>query len=209
MTPVAVTKMTSLSNKKTKPLFLCDVDDVVADFVQGFNAAVIATGVRDIKMDHVHTTWDLSKSLKLTKSEDQKVYSLVDMPGFASRLNPCVGAVDGVKKIMQVADVIWVTHELESSPTWVYDRRLWLEKYFGEGQKIVNTSEKYAVDGDYFLDDKPAHCAAWHAQHPRKMAMMWATGRNGTDAPEGVALIGDWKVVLDTIKLTANTLAEL
>lgn len=186
--------------------FLCDVDDVVMDYVQGFVSAVMVTGVRNIKHDHAFDDWDLSKSLKLTEEEDNKVYSLINMPGFASMLHPLPGAVEGVKKIMKIADVIFVTSPLKSSPTWAYDRRLSLEKHFGEDVKICSTAEKYAVDGDFLNDDKPDHCAEWQAEHPEGTALLWSTGRNLANPPHGVAIVGNWPLVYELVKARSNVL---
>lgn len=197
------------SPSENKPRFLSDVDDVVGNYVQAFVSAVVALGIRNIKHDHAFDDWDLSKSLKLTKGEDDAVYSLINLPGFAQRLNPCEGAIHGMKQIMQLCDVLWVTSPLSTSPTWAFDRQQWLDHYFGVGQKVVSTHEKYAVDGLYFLDDKPEHTKLWHAEHPMKVAMLWATGRNTMrGVPEGVLLVHSWKDVLEIVKLTANTLGK-
>lgn len=200
------------TSRSEKPRFLCDCDDVVVNYVQGFVSAVIATGVRDIKHDHKFDEWDLSKSLKLTEEEDNQVYSLINMPGFAQRLNPCPGAVEGMKEVMKLCDVIWVTSPLRSSPTWAFDRQHWLDAHFGGEQKVCSTHEKYAVDGLYFLDYKPEHTELWHKEHPMKMSMLWSTGINtarGVGVPSDVVLVDNWQVVLDLIKVTANTLAKL
>ena len=189
-----------------KPVFLCDVDDVVVDYVEGFTAAVITSGVRNITMSHTYDEWDLSKSLKLTKEEDQKVYALINMPGFAARLNPCAGAVDGIKRIQRIADVCWVTSPLRSSPTWAFDRREWLEHYFGEEQKIISTSEKHRVDGDFLLDDKPDHCKKWQHAHPLGNALLWSTGRNTRAVPDGVLLVNTWPMVLELVRTRAKLL---
>lgn len=190
---------------RSRPRFLCDVDDVLASYVQGFTAAVIATGVRSILMDHPYDDWDLSKSLKLTDEEETKVYSLINSPGFASMLMPCAGAVDGLKAVMKVADVLFVTSPLKSSPTWAYDRRRWLEKYFGEeqGRKIISTSEKYAVDGDFLLDDKPEHCIEWQAEHPAGTALLWATGRNLAGKLIH-STVNSWELVYELVNLKAK-----
>lgn len=192
---------------RTKPRFLCDVDDVVANYVQGFVAAVLATGVRNIKMDHPFDEWDLSKSLKLTEEEDNKVYSLINMPGFASMLQPLPDAVEGVTKIMEIADVIFVTSPLRSSPTWAYDRNLWLTKLFGEDSKVVSTHEKYTVDGDFLCDDKPKHCTLWQEEHPMGMAMMWSTGRNVKHLPLGIPLVGNWDLAYKLVERRAGVMA--
>lgn len=192
---------------RNRPRFLCDVDDVLANYVQGFVSAVIATGVRPgLSQNHKFDEWDLSKSLKLTDEEDDKVYSLINMPGFATMLNPLPGAVEGVTKIMEIADVFFLTSPLKSSPTWSYDRRLWLEKLF-EDAKIVSTSEKHTVDGDFLCDDKPVHCEEWQAEHPMGMSLMWATGRNEGQLPLGVALVGNWPLVYKLVEVRAKAMA--
>lgn len=195
---------------RSRPRFLCDVDDVLANYCQGFTACVISTGVRNIKMDHPYDDWDLSKSLGLTDEEEAKVYSLINMPGFATMLQPCPGAVDGLKKVMEMADVLFVTSPLKSSPTWAHDRRLWLEKYFGDeqGKKIVSTHEKYAVDGDFLLDDKPEHCAGWSAEHLMGIPLLWSTGRNTAKIPNGVALVGNWLLVYELVKTRADMMRK-
>ncbi len=182
------------------------MDDVLADFVQGFTSAVLATGVRKLSPDHPYNEWDLSKSLNLSEEEDNKVYSLINMPGFATMLSPLPEAVAGLKKVMKIADVLFVTSPLKSSPTWAHDRRLWLEKQFGEeqGEKIVSTSEKYAVDGDFLLDDKPEHCSAWSKEQPTGMALLWATDRNNGPDAVGLTRVNNWDLVYELVKLRAQ-----
>lgn len=182
---------------RTRPRFLCDVDDVLANYKQGFIAAVNASGVRSLTYDHVFTDWDLSKSLGLTEEEDDKVYSLINLPGFAANLNPMPGAVEGVKKIAMVADVIFVTSPLKTSPTWTYDRMAWLKKQFGDeqGEKIISTAEKHAVDGDFLCDDKPAHCTEWQAEHPLGVAILWITPQNLRMAPKNITGMASWDMV--------------
>ena len=189
------------STFRTRPRFLCDVDDVICNYKQGFIAAVNASGVRQLKPDHVFTDWDLSKSLGLTDTEDDKVYALINLPGFAQNLSPLPGAIEGVKKIMEIADVLFVTSPLKTSQTWGYDRMHWLQKYFGEeqGKKVVSTSEKYAVEGDFLLDDKPGHITEWQAQHPRGHAILWITPQNMHMAPKNMVGLASWGMVFGAV----------
>jgi 5'(3')-deoxyribonucleotidase len=181
---------------------LCDVDDVLANYKQGFIAAVNASGVRQLKPDHVFTDWDLSKSLGLTEEEDDEVYMLINQPGFAQNLAPLPGAVDGVRKIMEIADVLFVTSPLKTSPTWGYDRMHWLQKYFGEelGKKVVSTAEKHAIDGDFLCDDKPDHVVQWQAEHPRGRAILWITPQNMRMAPRDVFGLASWGMVYAVVE---------
>lgn len=192
---------------RTKPRFLCDVDDVLANYKQGFIAAVNYSGVRQLKPDHVFTEWDLSKSLGLTKEEDDEVYSIINLPEFAFNLVPFPGAVEGVRAIMKVADVQFVTSPLKTSPTWAYDRMRWLQKYFGEeqGVKITSTHEKFMVDGDFLCDDNPEHCVAWQAQHPTGTALLWLTPQNLHMAQKTKVLgLASWGMVYSVVEGLAN-----
>lgn len=103
--------------------------------------------------------------------------------------------------------MFFVTSPLKSSTTWSYDRRLWLEKYFGEDAKIVITHEKHTVDGDFLCDDKPAHCSEWQAEHPIGMALLWSTGRNAGQLPPGVPLVGNWDLVHKLVETRAKAMA--
>lgn len=196
-----MTMATMKSPFRKRPRFLCDVDDVICNYKQGFIAAVNASGVRQIKSDHVFTNWDLSKSLGLTDEEEDKVYALINMPSFALNLAPLPGAVEGVKRIMEIADVLFVTSPLKTSPTWSYERMHWLQKYFGEepGEKVISTHEKYAVEGDFLLDDKPDHVVEWQAQHPRGHAILWITPQNMRMAPKDVSGLASWGMVLGVV----------
>lgn len=203
--------MTTQSPFRDRPRFLCDVDDVLANYKEGFISVVNITGVRKLKPDHRFTEWDLSKSLGLNEEEDNKVYSLINMPGFASMLNPCPGAVEGVQAIMEVADVQFVTSPLKTSPTWAYDRMVWLQKYFGEeqGVKITSTHEKYMVDGDFLCDDKPEHCTQWQAAHPMGVAILWLTQQNLRMAPRDILGLAEWGMVKEIVAGRAQLMKKL
>ena len=191
---------------RKRPRLLADVDDVQANYKQAFIAAVNASGVRQLKPDHVFTEWDLSKSLGLTEEEDAKVYALINMPGFARNLNPFPGAIEGVKKIMEIADVLFVTSPLKSSPTWSYDRMEWLKSYYGDeqGQKVVSTGEKYAVDGDFLVDDKPDHVVSWQEVHPMGTAILWLTPQNMRMAPKNIIALASWDMVFYAVAARAK-----
>ena len=182
---------------RNKPRFLCDVDDVLANYKEGFIGAVNVSGVRVLKPDHVFTQWDLSKLLGLTDEEDDKVYALINQPGFAFNLNPFPGAIEGVQKIMEFADVQFVTSPLKTSPTWAYDRMHWLQKYFGEeqGAKVISTHEKYMVDGDFLCDDKPDHCVEWQGAHPAGMSILWLTPQNLRMVPKHILGLSNWDMI--------------
>lgn len=193
----------------SKPTVLVDVDDVVVSFTRGFTAAVIATGVRDIDFDYPYSEWDLSKSLQLTKQEDDQIYALINMPGFASSLAPIPGAVENVKKLMTTCEVYFVTSPLDSSPTWAHDRQESLNSLFGkEHARVVSTHFKATVGGDILVDDKPDNTAAWADAHPGGTAVLWLTGRNSKSVYKpNVLRTNNWQSVHDAAARYAKVYA--
>lgn len=194
--------MTSPSESK-RPRVLVDVDDVVANFLQLFASALNATGVRKIPNGWQRTKWDLAEEFNLTKDEEKMVYDLLTLPGVAMHMHPMPGAIEGVKKVMEVADVYFVSAPLKESPTWVYDRQGWLIKHFGEeqGKKFAPVHDKFIIYGDYLVDDKPANCEEWQAAWPGSRALFWAT-TSTQDPTSKIHHVYDWDQVLTWLQLT-------
>lgn len=180
---------------------LIDVDGVLADFRQLFISAVMATGVRAIDYTWRPDQWDLSKALKLTKKEDDAVFSIINAAGVADDyLQPFPGAVEGVRRVAQYASVYFVTAQLRTSPTWVYDRDRWLIRHFGkeQGEKVVYTDHKYVVCGDYLVDDKPENCREWAAAWPSGFALHW-TASYAKVEPDLLA-VSSWEQILGVVR---------
>src|SRR5665213_2564077 len=141
----------------------CDVDGVVTNYTQMYLNAVRIGAGRDIPQDWKPPSWDLDECLGLTSDEKDKAYRLMNGPGMAGLINPYPDAVAGIKALMDVADVFFVTSSLKSSPTWDYDRRKMIVKVFGEeaAEGLTFTDHKYTFGADMFIDDKPDHCEEW------------------------------------------------
>lgn len=137
-----------------------DVDGVVANFTDLFLNAIRTATNRDIPKDWKPPKWDIEEALGLTKAERVATSKLISAAGVASYIAPYPGAVEGIKKLTKIADVFFVTSPLKSSPTWCYDRVVWLTKYFGEelADRVDFTWHKYAFAADILVDDKPSNC---------------------------------------------------
>lgn len=168
-----------------KPTVLLDVDGVVANFVD--------ETLRKLKIhfsvvaDHDASDWpvwsmaDYSGFRQLCFSNERpepKVISAMlsavwTQPTFAAGISPYEGALDGVKSLMEIADVYFVTSPIWTSETWTYDRALWLRTYFDiDNSHIIFTSSKHLVRGDIFIDDKPETVEKWK-QHNQGLAAVW------------------------------------
>lgn len=168
-----------------KPTVLLDVDGVVANFVEAtlrrleeeFN--VIANHdssnwpVWSIA-DYEHFRFAIPGTKKPSREQIRDLLSKIwNEYGFASGIRPYYSALDGVKSLMEIADVYFVTSPIWTSETWTYDRALWLRTYFDiDNSHIIFTSSKHLVRGDIFIDDKPETVEKWK-QHNQGLAAVW------------------------------------
>jgi len=153
---------------------LLDVDGVIADMTREFLKELYNELGMRAQPDDI-TQYEISASLGLTKSQAQQVWGAVGAGTRAATMEPYPGAVEGVKKLMGVSDVFFVTSPLKTAPRWCYDRTQWLTKHFGaaQAQRTVYTSEKYTVQGDFLVDDKPENLKLWVQDGPCRNPILW------------------------------------
>lgn len=183
-----------MTSSSEKPVVLLDVDGVIADFTSLFGNAVMVANASPRGWNPYGwdpKQWNLARDLGLTKEQERTVNSILGMPGLALTMNALSGAVEGVKELISIAEVYFVTSPLDGNTTWAYDRCSWLCSYFGDvGKNVVSTEHKSLVHGDVFVDDKPENCASWKKQWPAGLVIHWG-GRGET--PVGTIPVKDWK----------------
>lgn len=184
---------------------LVDVDDTLLDYRAVLADAAQKVVARELDMELPKTEWALRQAWSLTDEELEailhrvaKVASLRPARGFQA----FPGAVEGVQRLAEVADVYFVTAPTRELPTWVYDRDAWLVEHFGEelGSKVVHTSHKHLVAGHYLVDDRVATLENWEAEMRRlgvpATAVCWAQPYN-LGAP--FMRIEAWSTLIGTI----------
>jgi 5'(3')-deoxyribonucleotidase len=176
--------------------FLFDADEVLFDFQSACFDILRKFNGRVLTADD-YLVWDFF--VELTTEEKAHVRAEVSKPGFCRNLKPLGWAQDAVTTIRELVDVYAVTSPWDS-PTWVYERNEALKEHFGIDKKhIVQTSAKYLVRGDFFLDDNPDHVTHWASEHPHGVAMLWHIPNTRKLGHEEFR-VRSWAEVLDRVR---------
>lgn len=82
---------------------------------------------------------------------------LVDSTRWFLDLPVVEGAVEGLDRLAEIADVWIVTKPLEANPWCRDDKAAWVRRHFGTDweHRLVITPDKSIVSGDILLDDAP------------------------------------------------------
>jgi len=144
-----------------KRILLCDVDGVLADFVGGV-CKLLPPGTLTPSMV---TCWDFidpaPKGL-LSEHHHRLVTAACSYGSFWESLPYYDGAGNALEAIRQSdIEVVALTSPWDSCSTWSGARTAWLKALGFTRHQVIITPRKELVRGNYFLDDKPEHVAAW------------------------------------------------
>lgn len=183
--------------KKNK-VILIDCDDVLADFINAFFAeANKITGKNYHKNDL--NEWDI---LSVIKEEEIKkeLFNLILKKDFCLNIPTIHGAQEAIKELKKIGDVVVVTAP-PSISHWVHERTQWLESHFDiPHNKIIHTTCKEYVSGDYFIDDKYENLIKWKKNNPNGKAILWDAPYNKKIDCELVTKLYSWEELINFIK---------
>lgn len=175
---------------------LLDVDGVVADYANWYLQGVEYVTGRRYRPKDVRC-WDFSKALGLTPGEA----AAVDRYN-ASRplvlIDPYPGALDAVKQLAAVADVVFVTSPSWTHRDWVYSREMWLRDRFLD-IPTVHTNHKAVVSGDLMIDDRLENIVKWLEFNPGGHGILWAQPWNDGSYPDVVVRTDSWPEVISYV----------
>ncbi len=175
---------------------LLDVDGVICNFIGGVLELVRKHGGGARTPEEI-TRFDFAKELNLTPEVKKAVYGeIANTPYFWSDLNAFPGALAGVARLREVADVYIVTSPWNTCKTWLYEREAWLKSHFDiSHDRVLAGSAKHLVAGDVLVDDKTDTLERWDAERgPARysggkmvdaFAVQWKTPHNRLDGWEG------------------------
>ncbi len=143
-----------------KPVLAIDCDGVLADWMMYVIPIVNNLFNKNItKKDLI--SWDLYDLLK-EKSAKTKLYDYLNTTDMILHLEPFSEALEGIKKLKEIAEIYIVTSPMMNYPNWIIHRNEWLKKHFKiDKNNIVNTAAKYLIQADIFIDDKPENVVNW------------------------------------------------
>ena len=143
-------------------IILLDCDDVLAQFTQGVIDVLNAKCGYDFDINDV-TDWDMAHSLGVSNNT---IFGIAGEVDFCTNLNIMPGAQDGVEKLKSYGPVYIVTSPIWSSKTWQFERTRWLHEHFDiQASKVIQTSAKQLIRGDFFVDDRVSHVEAWQEEN--------------------------------------------
>jgi 5'(3')-deoxyribonucleotidase len=189
-----------------RPRVLLDIDGVVCDFLTPFIAHINSAMGTSHKLEDM-TQWDMYSSFNVPQDVREIVDSIIKTPGYCDSLKPLPGAVDGAKKLMEIADVYVVTSPWNSD-TWESERRQWIRRYLGlGGDHVINTRAKHVVAGDALIDDKDETLKRWAKCHPHGLALRWLGPANHLAHYNGHSTC-DWDRAIEIILSHADLLGD-
>lgn len=183
-----------------KPRALVDVDGVLADFIGGMIAMLNERCNTSYTREQV-TEFDFTAALGMSREQAAATKRMIgNADRFARHLDVYPGAIDGMRRLREIADVHIVTSPWNSNPTWTHDREAWLSQHFGiHHSDVTHTSAKHLMRGDVLVDDKTATCDAWRAAWPQGVAVQWATPHNRRDLWDGPST-SDWDHLIEIVR---------
>lgn len=148
----------------SRPVVLCDVDDVLG----GYAMEVVRFANRYAGPDHPYTiedvtSFDILGSLGCTHLGSRLVQHLIDTD-YCLHMDILPGAQNFVRSLRRFADVVFCTSPHYSVPKWCHQRMQWLAANFAATKdEVILTSRKFQIRGDWLIDDKPEHVAAFQS----------------------------------------------
>lgn len=190
-----------------KPTVLVDCDGVLADFAAAALKVLYEETGHQYSTDAIKT-WEIFDSLPEPPEVKTQVYDILKGPGGCSSIPVYPGALEGLRKLKQYADIIVVTSPFKGSATWAHEREEWLENIFGDViSYVVHTHHKERIHGEIFIDDKVSHVIEWgehwgNCPSGRRWptAVLWAGAMQiDTDVPHWVHQVKTWDEVLQLV----------
>lgn len=185
---------------------LLDVDGVLANFTKTAVDLINRMFDRSYATEQV-TKFSIEDSLGLSARERERwTTRLTSTPGACASIEPYEGAIEAVDRLGRLLPVYAVTAPWHTSPTWVYERTMWLQRHFGiPPQRVIPTHAKYAVRGLVLVDDRLKHLESWCAENVEveayeSVGVLWRTPHNRDETWEGPT-VDNWHALEEIVRL--------
>jgi 5'(3')-deoxyribonucleotidase len=192
---------------KPELVLMLDCDGVLADYV-GASLDVILRRLGRHYLPEQVTAWDFSSLPGWHEISDQ-YWELARSIGFCSQIEPFPGAVEGVRRLREIAHVEFLTSPLHRSPTWTHERDAWLERHFGaHHHDILHVRKKYRVKADVLVDDNLDNVRGWTEHHPDGMGILWSRPYNQDRGEFACDVVESWDWLVSIVRQFAQQRAR-
>jgi 5'-nucleotidase len=130
-------------NKTKKKVLYIDMDGVVADFWK-------AIQLNQPKIDD-------QKYFPTYGDQEKEVDAICERnPHIFKYLHPIKGAIEATTPLFKKFDVYFLSTPMWDIPESYSDKRLWLERYYGDlaKKRLILTNRKDLAIGDFLVDDR-------------------------------------------------------
>jgi 5'(3')-deoxyribonucleotidase len=188
-----------------KPTVLMDCDGVIFDFVTAAVTRVNAITGAQYRPEDV-TTWEVFDSIPVEQKIRDAAYGQLKAAGGCASIPVYPEAVDGIRRLREIANIIAVTSPFEGSPTWMHERTVRLRECF-DITEVIHAVNKERIHGDAFVDDKPSHATRWSqfwqhdGRNPWAVSVLWRTPRTcGEKVSPGIVSAATWDEVCTIVR---------
>lgn len=163
----------------SRPVVLMDCDGPLLDFFNPAREVAMRVLGRTLPEVDTWTSWSVEESMGLDRAESAAVRAAFLLPSnrLAEMVRPWPNAVEGMDRLQQIADVVFVTACMDGHPTWSHVRRELLREIWPKVE-VVQTAAKHRVLGDFLVDDRYETVAGgWKRNAPWK-GVLWDMSYN-------------------------------
>lgn len=171
-----------------KPRVLFDIDGVFADFITPCLQAVYEATGRWYSHDDIDD-WDIMKSCGIDGPTAEAIYKSMQKPGLCLNIPAYEGALEGVTRVREFADV-WAVTSPFGGDHWMHERDQWLVQKMGfdvHDVLHVRSTRKHAVSADILVEDKTSTLQEWANAWPKSRGILFRRRYNERDLWEGMS----------------------
>lgn len=139
-------------------IILVDQDGVLADFERGFFERWRAKFPDEFFIHPSERTGHFKIWDDYPLSLRENIKSILFAPGFIYNLPPILGAVEAIRKLVELGhDVMICTSPLSQYENCIIEKYRWVERYLGLDftKRIILSHDKTLIRGHLLIDDKP------------------------------------------------------
>lgn len=143
-----------------RPVVLLDIDGVVCDYASAFVSEINRITGKSLDARDIDR-WDIGEWAGICPEENDAVMAQVTSKGWCRDLRPYEGAVQGVERLRDLADVVVLTAPMHGKH-WHAERVEWIRDHLGlQPEDVIFSKRKELVEGDVLIEDRAETVSHW------------------------------------------------